>query len=110
MAPAALENLALETATMRRVTIRIVPFLMLCYFIAFVDRVNVGFAALQMNKDVGLRRRSSALAAHLLPWLLPVRGAEQPCSGKSRGADLDRAHHDHLGPVLRCYCFRRRPD
>jgi MFS transporter, ACS family, tartrate transporter len=54
MAPAALENLALETATMRRVTIRIVPFLMLCYFIAFVDRVNAGFAALQMNKDVGL--------------------------------------------------------
>src|SRR4051812_27562882 len=54
MAPAALENLALETATMRRVTLRIVPFLMLCYFIAFVDRVNAGFAALQMNKDVGL--------------------------------------------------------
>ena len=54
MAPAALENLALETATMRRVTIRIVPFLMHCYFIAFVERVNAGFAALQMNKDVGL--------------------------------------------------------
>jgi ACS family tartrate transporter-like MFS transporter len=44
----------LETATMKRVTLRIVPFLMFCYFIAFVDRVNVGFAALQMNSDIGL--------------------------------------------------------
>ena len=34
--------------------LRLVPFLMLCYFTAFVDRVNAGFAALQMNKDVGL--------------------------------------------------------
>ncbi len=44
----------IEASTMRRVTLRIVPFLMFCYFIAFVDRVNAGFAALQMNKDVGL--------------------------------------------------------
>src|SRR5215211_1534586 len=43
-----------ESATMRRVTWRIIPFLMVCYFIAYVDRVNAGFAALQMNKDLGL--------------------------------------------------------
>jgi ACS family tartrate transporter-like MFS transporter len=52
--PASSEEDALEKATMRRITVRIVPFLMVCYFIAFVDRVNAGFAALQMNKDVGL--------------------------------------------------------
>jgi MFS family permease len=45
---------ALEKATMRRITLRLVPFLMLCYFFALLDRVNVGFAALQMNKDLGL--------------------------------------------------------
>ena len=45
---------ALEAATMRRVAWRIVPFLMLCYFISFVDRVNAGFAALDMNKDLHL--------------------------------------------------------
>jgi MFS family permease len=39
---------------MRRVTARIVPFLLGCYFISFLDRVNVSFAALQMNKDLGL--------------------------------------------------------
>jgi len=42
------------TQTMRRVTARIVPFLLLCYFVAFLDRVNVSFAALQMNRDLGL--------------------------------------------------------
>lgn len=44
----------LERATMRRVTLRLLPFLMACYLVSFIDRVNVGFAALQMNKDVGL--------------------------------------------------------
>jgi ACS family tartrate transporter-like MFS transporter len=39
---------------MRQVTLRIVPFLMVCYFISFVDRVNLGFAALQMVKDLHL--------------------------------------------------------
>ncbi len=54
MVPSSSEENALEKATMRRITVRVVPFLMVCYFIAFVDRVNAGFAALEMNKDVGL--------------------------------------------------------
>lgn len=45
---------AIETTAMRRVTLRILPFLMICYFVSFVDRVNVGFAALEMNKDLHL--------------------------------------------------------
>ena len=44
----------IERQTMRAVGWRIVPFLVVCYFIAYVDRVNVGFAALTMNKDLGL--------------------------------------------------------
>jgi len=39
---------------MRQVTLRIVPFLMVAYFVSFVDRVNLGFAALQMVKDLHL--------------------------------------------------------
>jgi MFS transporter, ACS family, tartrate transporter len=39
---------------MTRVTMRLIPFLIVCYFVAYLDRVNVGFAALQMNKDLGL--------------------------------------------------------
>lgn len=44
----------LEKRVMRKVSFRIVPFIMLLYFIAFIDRVNIGFAALTMNKDLGL--------------------------------------------------------
>jgi len=43
-----------EQVTIAKVTRRIVPFLMLCYFVAYLDRVNVGFASLEMNKDLGL--------------------------------------------------------
>ncbi len=43
----------LETRVLRKVTLRIIPFVMLLYFIAFIDRVNIGFAALTMNKDLG---------------------------------------------------------
>ncbi len=39
---------------MARVMRRLVPFLMLWYFVAYLDRQNVGFAALQMNKQLGL--------------------------------------------------------
>ena len=44
----------LEATTIRRVTLRLVPFLMVCYFVSFVDRVNLGFAALQMVRDLRL--------------------------------------------------------
>jgi D-galactonate transporter len=43
-----------EQVTMRKVTWRLVPFLMLCYFIAYLDRVNVGFAGASMTKDLNL--------------------------------------------------------
>jgi MFS family permease len=55
----------LEKATMRRVTLRLVPFLMACYFFALLDRVNVGFAALQMNKDLGLSSAVFGLGSSL---------------------------------------------
>jgi len=43
----------LETRVLRKITYRIVPFIMLLYFIAFIDRVNIGFASLTMNKELG---------------------------------------------------------
>src|ERR1700678_3403214 len=44
----------LEQRAIRKITWRLIPFLMLLYFVAFLDRINIGFAALTMNKDVGL--------------------------------------------------------
>ncbi|MNB83980.1 putative tartrate transporter [compost metagenome] len=43
----------IEQRVMRKITLRIVPFIMLLYFIAFLDRVNIGFAALTMNAELG---------------------------------------------------------
>ena len=42
---------------MRKTAWRLVPFLMLLYFVAFLDRINIGFAALTMNRDLGLTAR-----------------------------------------------------
>src|SRR5215475_12205986 len=41
------------SATLRKVTLRLIPFLFLLYIVAWLDRVNVGFAGLQMNADLG---------------------------------------------------------
>ncbi|MGI8958346.1 MAG: MFS transporter [Bryobacteraceae bacterium] len=43
-----------EKAVYRKVTRRLIPFLFLCYIFAYVDRVNVGFAKLQMQQDLGM--------------------------------------------------------
>jgi ACS family tartrate transporter-like MFS transporter len=43
----------LQVVTLRKVTWRLIPFLFVLYVIAWLDRVNVGFAGLQMNADLG---------------------------------------------------------
>jgi len=42
----------LETSTIRTISWRIIPFLILAYFLAYLDRVNLGFAALTMNAEL----------------------------------------------------------
>jgi ACS family tartrate transporter-like MFS transporter len=53
----------LEARTIARVTVRLVPFLIVCYFVAYLDRVNVSFAALTMNKDLGLTSEAYGIGA-----------------------------------------------
>src|SRR5215831_13893731 len=48
-----MEQRDLGTLALRKVTRRLIPFLCLLYTTAWLDRVNVGFAALQMNSDLG---------------------------------------------------------
>ena len=55
-----------EAAVLRRVSNRFLWFLMLCYMINFVDRTNIGFAALTMNKDLGLTATTFGLAGSAL--------------------------------------------
>ncbi len=59
----AAEQQALEARTLRKVTLRILPFLMLLYLVSFLDRVNVGFAAITMNKDLGISAGMFSLGA-----------------------------------------------
>jgi D-galactonate transporter len=54
-----------EAAVFRKVVRRIVPFLMLCYVISYLDRVNVGFAKLQMAHDIGIGDAAYGLGAGL---------------------------------------------
>jgi ACS family tartrate transporter-like MFS transporter len=51
----------IEQRTMRKVYLRILPFTGLLYFICYLDRVNVGFAALTMRQDLGLSQGALGL-------------------------------------------------
>jgi D-galactonate transporter len=53
-APLALDAAADETARVyRKVSLRLIPFLFICYVAAYLDRINIGFAQLQMKQDLG---------------------------------------------------------
>ncbi len=43
-----------EHAIVRKVTLRIIPFVFLLYIVSYLDRANIGYAALEMNKDLAL--------------------------------------------------------
>jgi hypothetical protein len=62
-----------EKRVIGKVMRRLIPFLILCYFVAYLDRVNVGFAKLHMNQALGLSEAAFG---------------------------LDRPHHDYLGNCL----------
>jgi len=59
------ESVRLEKSAVRLTAWRILPLLMLCYFVAYLDRVNLSFAALQMNKSLGLTSAQYGLGAGL---------------------------------------------
>ncbi|UBQ37839.1 MFS transporter [Acinetobacter johnsonii] len=46
-------DMDIEKRTLRKITWRIVPFIMILYLIAYIDRVNIGFAAITMKEDLG---------------------------------------------------------
>jgi ACS family tartrate transporter-like MFS transporter len=58
----------LQTRVLRKVFLRIVPFIMILYFVAFIDRVNIGFAALTMNKDLGFSPAVYGFGAGIFFW------------------------------------------
>ncbi|TLX56239.1 MFS transporter [Stutzerimonas nosocomialis] len=56
---------AIEDAIYRKITWRLIPLLFLAYFMAFLDRINVGYAKLQMSADLGFSEAVYGLGAGL---------------------------------------------
>lgn len=54
---------ALEEQTIKRISKRIIPFLIILFVMAFLDRTNIGFAALHMNDAIGITQTIFGLGA-----------------------------------------------
>jgi ACS family tartrate transporter-like MFS transporter len=51
----------IETRTIHKLRVRIIPFLFLLYIVAYLDRINIGFAALTMNKELAITSQQFGL-------------------------------------------------
>ncbi|NHN86909.1 MFS transporter [Acetobacter musti] len=54
--------------TTRKVSLRIIPFIMCLYYMVFLDRINLGFASLSMNKDLNLSSAEFGFGAGIFFW------------------------------------------
>jgi len=52
-----------EARTIQKLRMRIIPFVFVLYVISFLDRINIGFAALTMNKELAITSRQFGLVA-----------------------------------------------
>jgi ACS family tartrate transporter-like MFS transporter len=59
---------SVETRTIRKIYFRLLPLLFLAYFVCYLDRINVGFAALTMNKELGFNASIFAFGATAFFW------------------------------------------
>ena len=62
---AALPPTSHRAVVLRRVTRRLIPFAFLCYVVAYIDRVNIGFAARELQRDLGLSATEYGVGAGL---------------------------------------------
>ena len=97
-----------EADVIRKLTIRIVPFIMLLYFIAYLDRVNIGFASLTMNQDIQL---SNALTAwqQIFLSVFPVLTARRTMTCTDRSRMSDRRLGCSLGVISALWLSRSQP-
>jgi MFS transporter, ACS family, tartrate transporter len=57
-----------EKSAMRKIYIRLLPFAILSYFLAYIDRINVSFAALTMRDDLGISASAYGFALGTFYW------------------------------------------
>jgi ACS family tartrate transporter-like MFS transporter len=58
----------LERSTMRKVYLRLLPFAILSYVLAYIDRINVSFAGLTMRTDLGMSASTFGFAVGMFYW------------------------------------------
>ena len=96
---------ASESETYTRVMWRLLPFLFLCYLCAYLDRINVGYAKLQMMQDLGLSDAIYGLGAGIffvgyllfeVPSNLILLRARSAAHGRG---DQTPGHHDARDPA-----------
>ena len=98
-----------EKSTASKVYWRLLPLAILTYFLCYLDRINVGFAALTMNKDLGLDAATYGMAAGAFFWGYFLFEVPSNLILEKVGARIWIAtHHDQLGPALRRHGVRRR--
>ena len=57
------DKTAIGNRTIRKLKIRLLPWLFLLFVVAYIDRINIGFAALTMNHELGISGRQFGIAA-----------------------------------------------
>ena len=84
-----------------KISWRLIPYMFLLYIVAYLDRVNVGFAAMDMQRDLHFSNTVYGTGAGIFfLGIGAVRSAEQPDSDAGGGAGVDCAHHDLVGRDL----------
>ena len=72
----------LEQSCMRKIYLRLLPFAILSYFLAYIDRINVSFAALTMRGDLNISAGDYGFALGTFYWGYFWAGAwATPCIG-----------------------------
>ena len=59
---------SLEASTMRKVYLRLLPFAVICYVLAYIDRINSSFAALTMRGDLNMSAADFGFAVGTFYW------------------------------------------
>lgn len=57
------DAIGIEAQTLRKVRARIIPFVFVLFVIAYIDRINTGFAALTMNKELAISSQQYGFVA-----------------------------------------------
>ena len=98
----------IEASTIRTISVRLIPFLVLAYFFSYLDRVNLGFAALTMNAELKFSPTIFAWGAGIFFIGYFIFEVPSNLAGEIRRQPLDRAHHGDLGHHLRIEGARQR--